>query len=660
MSSISVTEVRNALRCPRLFTLGRLRGMPVQFPVGSSTLGAAFHRLVDRFCALVDTPPDHFARLEAGATQANIEKSLQRWLMLDLARAIEDKPVLATMPTEADDLAEALRAFAAHLAEALAADDRAPGEALREYLHDTEVEVESTIATERGPVRLRGRIDAIHRPRSAQPQVVEYKLTGETHAELDHAQVALYRHLLRDTLDVEAVPVVLRFTPRLSVVAIEPKAADLHVERYLQPLMGSMLDWLDAPASAPPTERADLCPACPYRTECAVRYPEPLAARDMPPSGAARPRPAPDGESLATTPDATDATQPRPDEAGRREAQAILTTILEILHKQSVPAEANREPQLGPRLISIEVTGKRSIKRIDRAAEDVIHQLAAQHEVEATYHKPKGRRLFQVVRSEPRNVRLPPLLAQRQAWLSERSGRFVLGESADGDVVAGDLSSPGSPHLLVGGSAGSGKSVLLRGIAASLVHFHAPSAIRLALVDPKRVTFKTQESSLSAHLSHPIVFEVAEAIELLDGLVDAMEERYALLEEASVQDIDEYNEERPAHRPPMTRQVVIIDEFVDLTLTKDTKQPFITAVQRLGAKARAAGIHLVLATQRPDAKAVPGAIKANLEGRVALKVASATNSRIILDDKGAERLLGRGDLLANLGRGLLRAQAPLV
>jgi len=108
------------------------------------------------------------------------------------------------------------------------------------------------------------------------------------------------------------------------------------------------------------------------------------------------------------------------------------------------------------------------------------------------------------------------------------------------------------------------------------------------------------------------------------------------------------------------RILLVIDEFQDLITDKSSTLAFFDSVRRLGAKARAAGIHLVLATQRPDRNVVPPVIRANLGGKVALQVASAINSRIILDESGAERLLGKGDLFANLGRGLVRAQAPLL
>ena len=116
----------------------------------------------------------------------------------------------------------------------------------------------------------------------------------------------------------------------------------------------------------------------------------------------------------------------------------------------SVPAESKKAPIVSARVITVEVTGKRSIRKIDRASEDVIHQLAAEHDADATYAKRKGRRLFQVVRETPRVVQLPTLLRREAAWLGESSGRFVLGEGEDGSVVKADLGDPNCCHVLVG------------------------------------------------------------------------------------------------------------------------------------------------------------------------------------------------------------------
>ena len=148
------------------------------------------------------------------------------------------------------------------------------------------------------------------------------------------------------------------------------------------------------------------------------------------------------------------------------------------------------------------------------------------------------------------------------------------------------------------------------------------------------------------------------SLPLLQGLVDLMEERYRQFADAQVTDIQEFNEANP--KKTLERRILVIDEFQDLLTEKEQAKEFTTGIKRLGAKARAAGIHLVLATQRPDRDAIPPAIKANLTGRVAFQVGSLTNSRIILDKGGAEKLLGQGDFLACLGRGVVRGQAPLL
>ena len=149
------------------------------------------------------------------------------------------------------------------------------------------------------------------------------------------------------------------------------------------------------------------------------------------------------------------------------------------------------------------------------------------------------------------------------------------------------------------------------------------------------------------------------ALGIVRDLIDEMESRYELLEKHAVQDLAELNESLPSDRS-LPRHVVIFDEFADLLVDKSTKEEFIAGVARLGAKARAAGIHLALATQRPSKQVVPGRLSDNLPGRVALRVPDGTASRIILNRTGAEQLLGKGDLLAELGGGPIRAQAPLV
>lgn len=656
---ISVTEVRNALRCPRIFALGRLRKKAVAFPVGSSCLGATFHRVVERFHRTVDRPPAAFEVLAAGAPRDDVETELAAWLLAIAVEELAGDPSYASIPAEVDDLAEALRELARHLAGRLTRFEEPPARALARLVQAGERPVEARLDPEGALVH--GRIDALFRDPSGALEVVEYKLTDVANDELDRAQVALYRELLRVSEGLSARPTVLRFTPTLRESAASAGATDHWVQSSLRPLLRSMVGWAAAPTQAPATDRRDLCAACPTARDCSEVFPAHLAPRDDPPMAAARPRP--EGETLGESTPVGMTSRGEADAEGRREAEGIQHRIVEELQRQGTAVKCPRPAIVGPTLYLIEVARLRGpVSHLDRAAEDVVHRLAAEDGVEIEYRKEGGHRWFYVRRREPRRVELSPLLEQKRQWLSASSGRFLVGQEPDGTIVGGDLGDASTPHLLIGGQSGSGKSVLIQAIIASLLHYHGPEAIRFTLVDPKRVTFIGPgfQAAVGAHLDGPIRYEVEDTVPILERLIDLMEERYRLFEAAKVADVGDYNEQASDRSEHLERRVLVIDEFQDLVADKASKEAFFAAIKRLGAKARAAGIHMILATQRPDAATVPGIIKANLGGKIALKVASSTNSRIILDQRGAETLFGKGDLLADLGRGPVRAQAPFL
>jgi len=658
MSTFSVTEVRNALRCPRIFALGRVEKKAVAFPIGSSCLGASFHRLVDRFAKTVDVAPAGIEALEVGAPLDAVEAELRSWLISLLVNELDADAGLASMPGEVDDLAQALRELARHLAGRLRRFQARPGEALRSLVRESERALECVVDD---GILLRGTLDALYASPDGSLEVVEYKLTDETNDQLDRAQVALYSHMHERATGARAKPVVLRFMPMLRETAIsEAEAADI-VQRTVLPVVRDMVRWQEQPELAPATDRRDLCPACPLAETCARAYPERVSPRDDPPAGAARPRLDPAGgiAPAVTSPILSASVH---DDDGRKQAEKLRDAILGELRRQGVNAICPRPPVVGPTLFEIEVTRPRgSVKALDQMAEDVRHRLASEDGTDAAYEHRSGRRLFIVRRAVPRKVLLSPLLAEAHDYLAEQPGRFVLGQRPTGEVLHGDLSDSSTPHLLVGGTTGSGKSVLLRAVIASLVHYHGPSAIRFILIDPKRVTFNVPSfhSAVAAHLDGPIGYDADDAIPIIERLVEVMEERYELFAASQVSDIREYNDTVDLSAR-LERKVVVIDEFQDLTAEKANAKPFFDGVKRLGAKARAAGVHLILATQRPDRDVVPPLLKTNLGGKIALRVATQTNSRIILDEGGAERLLGKGDLLANLGHGVVRAQAPLV
>jgi len=658
-SSVSVTEVRNALRCPRLFTLGRRRAAALAFPVGSSCLGATFHRIVDLFAQNARSPSRALANLPSRAALDDVAAAIRSSLLDLLVRELAANPRYASMPAEVDDLAEALRELGRHLAGRMQAFAEAPGEVLGRVMLSGEREIETQLDPE-GPL-VRGRIDALYGNAAGDREIIEYKLTDEANDALDHAQVALYRELLRQAEGTEARAVVLRFSPNLRETAIDAATADRLVVDVLRPLLGNMVRWLEAPETASPTERRDLCAACPLRDECVRTYSDRLAARDDPPAAASRlgstgsPKPA---SALARALRESVAE----DCSGEAEAERFRDRILAELTREGIQAGCPKLPVVGPTLIQIEVSRPRGrVSQLDRAAHDVVHRLATSDNIEASYESSGGHRLFSLRRPAPRIVRLGPLLARKSEWLAARPGRYVVGQCPDGEILCGDFADPGTPHLLVAGQAGSGKSCLLLSLVASLVQNHGPDLIRLTLLDPKRVTFNVPFflAAVSAHMDAPVGHDIEDALPILERLAETMQDRFQLFERLGVRDIDEHNEQASVGAE-LERKILVIDEFQDLTAERATAKQFFGLVQRLGAKARAAGIHIVLATQRPDRDTVPAIIKANLGGKIALKVASGVNSKIILDSVGAEKLYGKGDLLADLGRGIVRAQAPLM
>ncbi len=233
-------------------------------------------------------------------------------------------------------------------------------------------------------------------------------------------------------------------------------------------------------------------------------------------------------------------------------------------------------------------------------------------------------------------VRLREILAGPE--FREANSRLTIGLGMDvvGNPVVADLAR--MPHLLIAGATGAGKSVAVNVIIASILMKATPSEVRLLMVDPKRIELAGYDNI--PHLLHPVVTDPKMASRALQWAVAEMERRYRLLEEARVRNIDSYNEKSEEKLPFV---VIIIDELADLMMvaSKDVE----ASVARLAQMARAAGMHLILATQRPSVDVLTGLIKANFPTRMSFKVSSKVDSRTILDTTGAEHLLGAGDML---------------
>ena len=217
----------------------------------------------------------------------------------------------------------------------------------------------------------------------------------------------------------------------------------------------------------------------------------------------------------------------------------------------------------------------------------------------------------------------------------------ALGRDVSGDSVVVDLGR--MPHLLIAGATGSGKSVCVNAIICSLLMSNGPETVRFVMVDPKMVELPGYNGA--PHLLGPVVTDPAHATAALSWLMLQMDERYRMFSDAGVRNVDDYNRKarRSRDRRPLPYIVLIIDELADLMMTAavDVERQLC----RLGQMARATGIHLVLATQRPSVDVITGLIKANFPARIAFAVTTQIDSRVILDTPGAEKLLGRGDML---------------
>ena len=303
--------------------------------------------------------------------------------------------------------------------------------------------------------------------------------------------------------------------------------------------------------------------------------------------------------------------------------------------------------EIGPSVTKYEVkpaVGVR-VNRISNLADDLALALAAKDvRIEAPI---PGKSLvgIEVPNSEVATVTFRELWDQSKTDASKLL-EIPLGKAVNGSVRSFDLAK--MPHLLVAGSTGSGKSVAVNGIIASILMKARPDEVKFMMVDPKMVELSVYNDI--PHLLIPVVTNPRKASRALQKVVDEMENRYELFSKVGARNISgynakvaEYNAQSEYKQVPLPLIVVIVDELADLMMVASKEVE--DAIIRLGQKARAAGIHMILATQRPSVDVISGLIKANVPSRIAFAVSSGTDSRTILDENGAEKLLGRGDML---------------
>ena len=321
------------------------------------------------------------------------------------------------------------------------------------------------------------------------------------------------------------------------------------------------------------------------------------------------------------------------------------STIVETLERFKIESEVSNVT-IGPAITRYDVIieDKTKIKQALNYKEAIAMALMKEN-VTAYLNYSKGALSIEVPNNARTVVGLKSMLSsQKFINCKSNSVTFALGKNVEGEVVCPDITK--MPHLLVAGTTGSGKSICLSSLLISLLYKYGPEELRLILVDPKQVEFISYDR-LPHLMINEIIYDVDKAIKALNWAIKEMERRYSLFKEKTEQgratkNLDEYNAHIDADEDKLPKIVIILDEFGDLMLQakKDIEGRIIKLVQ----KARACGIHLILATQRPSVDCITGLIKSNLPTRIGFKVNSFDDARTIFDIGGAEKLLGKGDL----------------
>ena len=357
-------------------------------------------------------------------------------------------------------------------------------------------------------------------------------------------------------------------------------------------------------------------------------------------------------------------------EVDRAELEANKNQIVATLLHYKIEIQKIKAT-IGPTVTLYEIVPAPGVRisRIKSLEDDIALSLSAQGIRIIAPIPGKGTIGIEVANKNKQIVALKDLLRSEKFNDGKMELPLALGKNISNEVVVGDLTK--MPHLLIAGATGQGKSVGINSILMSILYRKHPSEVKLVLIDPKKVElpiYTEIEKHFLARLPNSdeaIITDTSKVIYTLNSLCIEMDQRYELLKMARVRNLLEYNEKFKSRKlnPEKGHKflpyiILIIDEFADLIMTagKEVEMP----IGRLAQLARAVGIHLIIATQRPSVKIITGLIKANFPGRIAFKVSSNIDSRTILDYGGAERLIGRGDMLYNVGSDMVRLQCAFV
>jgi len=642
-SSLTPTKVRLAFECPRLFYLNHHFNCKAIFSPKDTIAGVGnvFHKLADDFINLLLIEPRFKNLFNPSATQLNVDQitsEIQQlfyqikffpYLQDVIAQDASKAPVLLQVWQGLQGL---IKKFTELLvinrrycsAETLISNTFISGERNLEYYFDLPNGTKQLI---------RGEFDClVFNFELNRLCMVEFKTYQPVDSAAQLAQVSLYSYMLwkqkKAPVDSAVYCVLPEFKEyKYSWEQLENTVHQLIPYKLLQ--MQTWLSWESPNPNPPPaTTEPYLCEICPQQQKCQTFF------------------------GVESNHDQHSDTEP-PRKTSIN-ADKIGDDLVNTLQSFGIGVEYHGAA-VSPAFIRVKLKPNSGVKvnSILKLSADLQVQLGLEY---PPLIAPQAGYVSVDLPRQDRQIAKFEDFIQKQFLPPTAPVKIAIGVGIDGKLLEADLSDPNTCHFLVGGTTGSGKSEFLRSLLLSLIYRHSPQHLKIALVDPKRVTFPEFEQM--SWLYAPVVKDSDRAVELMQELVTEMESRYQKFEKAKCADLTVYNQRSS---PMLPRIVCIFDEYADFMAEKEVRTILEQSIKRLGAMARAAGIHLIISTQRPEASIVTPIIRSNLPGRVALSTKSEADSKIILGGTStvAAYLIGKGDLVYQVGSHLQRLQSLL-
>ncbi|MDM3854339.1 MAG: DNA translocase FtsK [Aphanizomenon gracile PMC649.10] len=646
-SSLTPTKVRLAFECPRLFYLNHHFNCKAIFSPKDTLggVGNVFHKLADDFINLLLIEPRFKSLFNPFATQLKVDvislEIQQLFYQIKFFPYLQD--VIAKDGSKAPVLLQVwqglqglIKKFTELLiinrrycsAETVIQNTFISGEHNLEYYFDLPNGTRQLIKGEFDCLVFNFELKRLY--------MVEFKTYQPVDSAAQLAQVSLYSYMLSKQKKTPVDSAVYCVLPEFKEYKYSWEQLENTVHQLIPYKLLQMQNWLswESPNPNPPpgTTQPHLCEICPQQQKCQTFF---------------------DVESNHDQNSDTEPSRKKPEPSIN--ADKIGEDLVNTLQSFGIGVEYHGAA-VSPAFIRVKLKPNSGVKvnSILKLSADLQVQLGLEN---PPLIAPQAGYVSVDLPRQDRQIAKFEDFIQKQFLPPTAPIKIAIGVSIDGKLLEADLSDPNTCHFLVGGTTGSGKSEFLRSLLLSLLYRHSPQDLKIALVDPKRVTFPEFEQM--SWLYAPVVKDSDRAVELMQELVAEMESRYQKFEKAKCADLMTYNQRSS---PALPRIVCIFDEYADFMAEKEIRTILEQSIKRLGAMARAAGIHLIISTQRPEASIVTTIIRSNLPGRVALRTSSQADSCIILGGKEkttAAYLLGKGDLVYQGSSQLQRLQSLL-